>query len=166
MTSAARRRRGRLSTVALAGWLFADFLLVLVLVAMGDQADPLANRRPGDRPSPSPSPSVSPSPPPKPAGPRSVSKRRFEFRVSGTADAALVRQIRQATRARDGQEAAFVLTFGGTRTGTEYARRINRLLPRARPAMFSRNTATEDFLNLTAAPDTASLWVYYYTSPR
>ncbi|MGW2642907.1 hypothetical protein [Streptomyces sp. NPDC001348] len=155
------RRRGRLGTIALAGWLFADFLLVLALVAMGDQADPLANRHPQPRPT-----AVhSPTPSPTPTGPRSVSKRRFEFHVSGTDDSSLIRQIKKATKARTGQEAAFVLTFGGTRDGTEYARRINKLLHRAQPRMFGRNTATEDFLNLTAEADTARLWVYYYTSP-
>lgn len=159
-------RRGRLGPVALAGWLFADFLLVLALVAMGDQADPLGNRQATARPSPSPTATPSPKPSPTPTGPRSVVKVRFVFRVSGSEDASLLRQITKATASHGTRQAAFVLTFGGTQAGTEYARRINRLLPRARPHMFDQHTATEDFLNLTAAADTATVWVYFYTAPR
>jgi hypothetical protein len=154
------RPRRRLGPFALAGWLFADLLLVLALVMMGDHADPLAYKRPTSRPSASPTPS------PKPTGPRSVAKTRFTFHVSGSHDAALIRQIRRATSSRGTRQAAFVLTFGGTREGTVYAHRINKLLPRARPAMFDRDTATEDFLDLNAAADTAKVWVYFYTEPR
>lgn len=157
-------RRARLGPLALAGWLFADFLLVLALVAMGDQADPLADRRP--TPTPSPTHTATPKPTATPAGPRSVMKGRFEFRVSGTDNAALVRQIKNATAAHATQQAAFVLTFGGTQNGTAYARRVNGLLHTARPHMFDRNTATEDFLNLQAASNTAKVWVYFYTTPR
>lgn len=159
------RRRGRLGTTALAGWLFADFLLVLALVAMGDQADPLAEKRPTPHPTVS-SPNPKPKPKPTRSGPRSVAKTRYVFSVSGTDNASLQRQIAKATQRRTGQEAAFVLTFGGTRDGTAYARRINVLLHRARPAMFTQDTATEDFLQLDAKADTASLWVYFYTAPR
>ncbi|MFC4032823.1 hypothetical protein ACFO3J_15185 [Streptomyces polygonati] len=158
------RRRGRLGTTALAGWLFADFLLVLALVAMGDQADPLADRRPAPRPTPTHS--AKPRPKPTPTGPRSVSRTRYKFSVAGSDNASLERQIVTATRARAGQEAAFVLTFGGTQAGTAYARKVNVLLHRARPAMFNQDTATEDFLQLDAEADTASVWVYFYTAPR
>jgi hypothetical protein len=154
----------RLGPIALAGWLFADFLLVLALVAMGDQADPLAYQRPSPRPSPTHS--ATPKPTPTPTGPRSVMKGRFEFRVSGTDDASLVRQIKAATASHGTRQAAFVLTFGGTQNGTAYARRVNALLHTARPHMFDRNTATEDFLNLQAASNTAKVWVYFYTTPR
>ncbi|WUH92838.1 hypothetical protein OG900_23845 [Streptomyces sp. NBC_00433] len=152
--------------LALAGWLFADFLLVLALVAMGDQADPLAEQRPTPRPSPTHTAKPKPKPTTTPAGPRSVMKSRFEFRVSGTDDASLIRQIRNATASHGTQQAAFVLTFGGTQNGTAYARRVNALLQTARPRMFDRDTATEDFLNLQAASNTAKVWVYFYTTPR
>lgn len=166
---AARRRsgrRGRLGPIVLAGWLFADFLLVLALVAMGDQADPLADQRPTPRPSATHTAKPKPKPSPTPTGPRSVMKRRFEFHVSGTDKASLVRQIKKATASHSSQQAAFVLTFGGTQNGTAYAARVNGLLHTARPHMFDGSTATEDFLNLQAAANTAKVWVYFYTTTR
>lgn len=161
--STPRRSRRRYGPIVLAGWLFADFLLVLALVAMGDQPDPLSAQRPAPRPTtPTPTPTVTH----KPAGPRSVVRSRFEFQVRGTDTKSLIRQIREATEKNRSRAAAFVLTFGGTREGTAYAKRINKLLERARPSMFNHDTATEDFLKLDAPANTASLWVYFYTATR
>jgi hypothetical protein len=153
--------------MGLAGWLFADLLLVLALLALGGQADPLAAKA-AQKPHPSPSASSSPKPKPKPSptGPRSVVKARYTFKVSGTEASSVIGQIRQATAGHASEQAAFVLTFGGTQAGTAYARKVNGLLHRARPAMFNQDTATEDFLNLNSPANTAELWVYYYTSAR
>ncbi|WP_431679119.1 hypothetical protein [Kitasatospora sp. KL5] len=160
-----RPGRARADGLAMAGWLFADMLLVLALVAMGDQGDPVAAER-GARPSPSaptgPSPSASPSP--VSTGPRGVEHDPVTIRVSGD-DTAATAQIRAATEAHRGRRAAVVLTFGSNRDpglGQAYAHTVNGLLPQARPEMFAGAT-TRDFISLEDNPRHASLEIYFYT---
>ncbi|MGV9877818.1 hypothetical protein [Streptomyces sp. NPDC003006] len=155
----ARRRGRRLGVVVLAGWLFADLLLVLALVSMADRPDPQAD----DRRKPSPSRGGTPSP--TPTGPRSVDRNPEEFRVSGGDKGALVSQISKGTRKWPGRTAALVLTFGGGPNGTVYAHRVNALLGKGRPEMFTKKTATDDFHNLGKSPETAVVRVYFYTAP-
>ncbi|WP_255954738.1 hypothetical protein [Streptomyces odontomachi] len=157
------RRRGRLGPVALAGWLFADLLLVLAVVTLADRPDPLA-AKPRASASPSASPSPSPSPSKKPQGPRSLDRKRQSFEVKGNNDKSLVSQIRKATAKWDGKEAALVQTFGGGQGGTHYAHHVNSLLNKARSGMFPRKAATDDFLKLGRTPSTAEVWVYFYTT--
>ncbi|MFD3518874.1 hypothetical protein [Streptomyces sp. NPDC058653] len=159
------RRRGRLGVVMLAGWLFADLVLVLALVSMADRPDPLAARATG-RPTPSPSRSASPSPTPSPVGPRSVELKPQQIRVKGNDSEDIVAQINKGTKKWPGRTAALVLTFGGSQGGTEYAHRVNSLLSKARPEMFSKKTATDDFHALGEPADTATIRIYFYTRPR
>jgi hypothetical protein len=163
-------RRGRLAPAVLAGWLFADLLLMLALVSMSGQADPLADDEVGPSPSESTSPPDDPPPDPEPTptGPRSVERDRVEFGVEGGERASLVRQIARQTERWAGDEAAIVLTFGGdiSDTGTQYAQRVNSLLYEARPDMFPRDTTAEDFIDRSAPAQTAELWVYFYTAPE
>ncbi|MEU7580296.1 hypothetical protein AB0B50_22170 [Streptomyces sp. NPDC041068] len=154
-----RRRTGRLGAVMLAGWLFADLLLVLALVSMADRPDPQAD----DRPEPGPSKTGEPSK--KPTGPRSVDRNPQEFEVSGRKKGDLVRQIAKDTRKWSGREAALVLTFGGSSNGTVYAHRVNGLLDEARPEMFTKKTATDDYHSLGKPAETAVVRVYFYTAP-
>lgn len=166
-----RPRRGfRFSPLHLAGWLFADMLLVLALVSMGDRGDPLAAQAAAS-PSPSPSASAedepSPEPSPTPTGPRSVERKPVKLSVSAEAgDAAhMVRQLQESTARYEGRSAAFVLTFGQAHEpsdGQAYAREINKALRNARPEMFTDAT-TRDFWN-GGAPGTADLEIYFYTS--
>ncbi|WP_255308239.1 hypothetical protein [Streptomyces marincola] len=170
MTAARLRRRGRprrrMGLMALAGWLFADLLLVLALVSMSGQADPLAAGEP-DPEVPEPTePADPPAEPPEPEGPRGVERDPVQFEVRGTDPAWLVEQIAAATEAWEGREAAFVLTFGGSRGGTGYAGRVNSLLNEARPDMFSPDITREDFHDLGQPANSARLWVYFYTAPR
>jgi hypothetical protein len=160
-------RRGRLAPAVLAGWLFADLLLMLALVSMSGQADPMADDhlRPSQTPTTQP-PEPTPEPEPTPTGPRSVERDRVEFGVDGGDRASLIRQIARQTERWAGQEAAIVLTFGGDYSGTQYAGRVNSLLHEARPEMFPRGTTTESFHDLSAPAQTAELWVYFYTSPE
>ncbi|TXL85877.1 hypothetical protein EW053_29330 [Streptomyces sp. IB2014 016-6] len=148
----------------LAGWLFADLVLVLALVSMADRPDPLA-ARPAAGPS-SGSPSPSPSPTPSPVGPRSVELKPQQIRVKGGASKDIVAQINKGTKKWPGRTAALVLTFGGSQGGTEYAHRVNSLLSKARPEMFSKKTATDDFHDLGEPSNTAIIRIYFYTSPR
>lgn len=157
------RRRARLGPVALAGWLFADLLLVLAVVTLADRPDPLA-AKPRASASPSASPSPSPSRSKKPAGPRSLDRNRKTFQVKGNDDKALLSQIRKATAKWDGSEAALVQTFGGGQGGTRYAHHVNSLLNKARSGMFPRKVVTDDFLNLGKRPSTAEVWIYFYTT--
>lgn len=148
----------------LAGWLFADLLLVLALVSMADRPDPLLPRPepPGSSSAP---PDASPSPSPTPTGPQGVSRTPQQFRVRGNDTDGLLRQIRSGTDKWRGRTAALVLTFGGGQSGTSYAHRVNGLLGRARPEMFVGRTATDDFHDLSESPQSAVVRVYFYTQP-
>jgi hypothetical protein len=167
----AARRVGHMGVLALAGWLFADLLLVLALVAMGGQPDPLAAQAAHATPSASrgasPRPShTKPKPRPTPRGPRAVEKRSVRFTVHGADRGALVRQLQRATKGYRKRKAAIVLTFGGGAAGEEYAAKVNSLLTAARPGLFPRGTTTRDYLNLSGPSDTATLEVFFYTYPR
>lgn len=163
MSARPGRRSRRPGVVVLAGWLFADLLLVLALVSMADRPDPLAAARP--EPTTSASDSASPSPTPSPTGPEGVSRSPVKFTVHGTDKGGLERQLRSATARWKGRTAALVLTFGGGNGGTVYAHRVNSVLTEARPDMFGRRMATDDFLDLGARADTAMVRVYFYTRP-
>ncbi|MDT0443987.1 hypothetical protein [Streptomyces johnsoniae] len=160
-----RRPRRRIGLMALAGWLFADLLLVLALVSMSGQEDPLA------APEPTPTGPAEPTeeptePPEEPDIPRGVEQEPVMFDVEGRDTGWLREQIAAATEEWAGQEAAFVLTFGGTLNGTGYARLVNDQLHEARPDMFAEEITAEDFLQVNEPANTARLWVYFYTSPR
>ncbi|MFI0409325.1 hypothetical protein [Actinomadura sp. 3N508] len=152
-----RRGVGPLGIVSLAGWLFADLVLVLAVVTMADRPDPLAVTA---APSSSPSPTASPTP----TGPRSLVKKAVKFEVRGGDSGAIVDQLTERTETWSGREAALVMTFGGGSAGNSYARRVNSLLGKARPSMFTAQTATEDFHDLNRSANTATLTVYFYTS--
>ncbi|MER5304454.1 hypothetical protein ABT039_34000 [Streptomyces lasiicapitis] len=164
MSRPRRRGRGggRVAGVVLAGWLFADLLLVLALVSMADRPDPLAARDP--KPSKSADASSKPKKP-KPTGPRSVERKPEEFEVKGTDKGALADQIGRSTQKWRGRTAALVLTFGGGRDGTVYAHRVNSLLGKGRPEMFTKKTATDDFHDLSTDVSTALVRVYFFTEP-
>lgn len=153
----------RLSVAALAGWLFADMLLVLVVVSLGDQADPLAAApRPTASPSATPSPTPTPSPSATTAKPRNVDRKWFDFKVSGDDKAALAEQIRQQIAPRRDREAALVQTFGGGEGGTSYANLVNSVLQQADSHVFGPAIVTQDFLDLSASPSTATVRVFFF----
>lgn len=161
-----------MNTWHLAGWLFADMLLVLALVAMGDQGDPLtaeqaAKANPSASSSASPSARPSRSPSPRNTDPRAVERKPVKVNVNGDAadTSAMVKQLRAVTAKYAGHHAAFVLTFGSNHdpnVGKAYAHAINTLLPKARPEMF-QGTTTRDFIDLTGNPRHAALEIYFYT---
>ncbi|MFI7020224.1 hypothetical protein [Streptomyces sp. NPDC050164] len=149
----------------MAGWLFADMLLVLALVSMGDRGDPLAARSEAE---PSKSAVVTPSPEPSrtPTGPRSVARKPVKVRLTAAVgdSTRMVKQLRAATTRYQGREAAFVLTFGQAPEpgdGQAYARDVNKALRKARPDIFTGAT-TRDFWN-GGPSGSADLEIYFYT---
>ncbi|WP_165985620.1 hypothetical protein [Streptomyces sp. YIM 98790] len=161
-----RRRPGggrfRLGPFALAGWLFADLLLVLTLVALGGQPDPLAAKKPEETETEDPEPEE-PDAPEEPEGPRSVDRNPVEFSVRGSDNGDLRRQIAEATEEWPDREAAFVLTFGGDYGGNQYAAKVNGLLHAANPKMFAAELAGENYHDLSEPVNTAVVRVYFYT---
>ena len=160
-------RRGgrprRFGTVALAGWLFADLLLVLALVAMGGESDPnSAVSKPTSTPTRS-APVHTPGPSPSPSQLRTIDKKSVIINVQGADTASLLTQLRNATAPFSGREAALVLTFGGGNAGDTYAHLVNGLLHQARPTLFPATTATRDYLDLGSVPETAKLEIFFYT---
>ncbi|MFD9124464.1 hypothetical protein [Kitasatospora sp. NPDC059571] len=162
------QRRPAPTGLPLAGWLFADMLLVLALVAMGDQGDPLAaagTAGPAAGPSASATgQSPSPAPSPSSTGPRGVEHDPVVIQVSGDGDRA-ADQVRAETEPYRDRQAAVVLTFGSNRdpaAGQAYAHTVNAVLDRARPEMF-HDTTTRDFISLEDNPGHASLEIYFYT---
>ncbi|MFD5798169.1 hypothetical protein ACFWIO_32525 [Streptomyces diastatochromogenes] len=156
----------RFQPLHLAGWLFADLLLVLALVAMGDQGDPLAAQ--AHAPSASPSASASAGPgKPRHKGPRAVLRKPVKIAVDAAPGdkEAIVRGLREATERYEGRQAAFVLTFGrhtDPGAGGDYAHDVNALLVKARPEMF-RGATTRDFWKGGASTGHADLEIYFYT---
>jgi hypothetical protein len=161
-----RTARRRFQPLHLAGWLFADMLLVLALVAMGDQADPLAAE--AAKPSPSPSASGSAKPEkPEDKGPRAVVRKPVKVALDAAPgdEDAIVRGLREATEKYEGREAAFVLTFGrhtDPGSGGAYAHEVNSLLEKARSDMFAGAT-TRDFWKGGASSGHADIEIYFYT---
>ncbi|WP_246212993.1 hypothetical protein [Streptomyces abyssomicinicus] len=167
-SSKAARRGRRFNPLHLAGWLFADMLLVLALVSMGDRADPLAAET-AARPKPSASgqASASPSPSPTPTGPRSLELKPVKIRVVAAAGdrSAMVARLREATERHDGREAALILTFGeapDTGQGQAYADEINKALEKARPDMFGE-AVKRSFWQGSRSSGSAALEIYFYT---
>ncbi|WP_133916763.1 hypothetical protein [Streptomyces sp. NBC_00582] len=157
------RRSGRTPTPYLAGWLFADLLLVLVLVVLGsqpgtteqsDDAGPTPSTTASAATGRTPRPTASPPAPraSRPAGldpvTRSITVRAdAEAVIAGTAGAvaSVRRQVDRRIGPYRGRTAAFVMVFatvhtsgGGVDTARSdvYATAVARLLPRIAPEFF------------------------------
>jgi hypothetical protein len=134
------RRERRISPVALAGWIFADILIVLFIVGLGSAAAPHIPK---------------PRPRPKPHHKRIVGMHthpRVSFvrydpvALTGTGAAArgarrsVCRQVRRETRRIRHQRAALVLAFGGGHDVSPAiiaARAVSRQLRCANRALFT-----------------------------
>jgi hypothetical protein len=159
-------RAPRFNPLHLAGWLFADMLLVLALVAMGDQGDPLAAEA-GAPPKASGSAKPGPSKSARPQGPRAVTRTPVKVSIDAApGDTARIQaRLRAVTARYEGRQAAFVLTFGrhsDPGAGGDYAHEVNSLLEKARPQMFAGAT-TRDFWKGGASGGHADLEIYFYT---
>ncbi|MFB7937399.1 hypothetical protein [Streptomyces sp. NPDC056049] len=157
-------RAPRFNPLHLAGWLFADMLLVLALVAMGDRGDPLAaEARPGASASPKPGASK----PAKPKGPRAVVRTPVKVSIAAAPGdrTAMRNRLREVTAKYAGRQAAFVLTFGrhpDPGAGGTYASEVNSQLAKARPDMF-KGTTTRDFWKGGTSGGRADIEIYFYT---
>jgi hypothetical protein len=159
----------RASVTLLAGWLFADVLLLLTLVALGSESEPppsvvavAATRAPTPAPDPSPSqtltpalssaaptPAVSPVALPTPPAPPGVEQHPVIVRLAvppgGLSDSQISTAF--AEQLRTHRRAAFVLTFGTTQApgaGVQLATSVNGALLRAAPDLF-HGSAQRDF---------------------
>lgn len=165
--------------VALVGWLFADLMLVIMIVALGSQKDPeLAAKNPrkptATHTTPTTSTSTSkPSPSPTTStarvGPQSVDKAPVTFTIDdshGNPD--LNTQLRKQLAAYRGRHAGFVLTFGwgpDPQADTAYATSIDHLLTTIDPAMFPADTVLRPFVDLDHQDTgTAEIQIYFYTA--
>lgn len=159
-------RAPRFNVLHLAGWLFADMLLVLALVAMGDQGDPIAAKE-AEKGRDKPSASASPKPSKTPKGPRAVMRKPVKVSIkapSGDRDR-IVDKLRDVTAPYKGRQAAIVLTFGehaDPGPGQAYARQVNSALSKARPDMFG-GTTTRDFWQGGSSAGRAEIEIYFYT---
>lgn len=170
------RRRG-LSPEAIAGWLFADLLLVLFIVGLGSQVTKSVAE-----PRPSSSPSASKTQKPKKPGMRTKPviisvPVRADALLSGpgarqrAASRALDREVSQELKSprvanqTEGLKAAVVLAFGQTGSdvtkGQRLARQVLRELPDIDPDLF-KGAAGKDLWN-GSATNRVELWVYLYS---
>lgn len=170
------RRRG-LTPEAIAGWLFADLLLVLFIVGLGSQVTKSVAE-----PRPSPSASASKSERPKEPGMRTKPvvlsvPARADALLSGpgprrrAAVRALDREISKELRSprvaeqTEGLKAAVVLAFGQTGSdvskGQRLARQVLRELPNIDPLF--KDAADGKALWNGSATNRVELWIYLFS---
>jgi hypothetical protein len=169
--SAAEIPRGRLLSIeSIAGWVFADLLLVLFLVGLGS-AQPMAAV-----PDP-PKPVVHEKKKPTIVGmrtePRAVSITFNAARLlaSGAsrqaAERTVCQQVSRAVKGFRSDRAALVLIFGGApdvSAGQEIARRIAPQLSCGNANVFTRGTPTRAFWDGTVPQGTARLEIFLFTT--
>lgn len=155
------RQSRRAAVPYLAGWLFADLLLVIVLVVLGGETTPPHRAIPlPPTPSPTPTTHTSPSPGPTPEPKRRTRPGGLDpatrsitvhtdaaALVAGSqaARADLDRQVADRIEGFKGRTAAFVMVFGTVHgpggavdsgRSDAYATAVARLLPKTEPAFF------------------------------
>ncbi|TDD78008.1 hypothetical protein [Actinomadura rubrisoli] len=159
-------RATTLTSLAVAGWLFADVLLAFSIVVLGSEPAP-----PAARPSPSPSPSPTPSPTRLGLEHQPVT---LELRISPEGAAkqrdTAVGTLRQALHRVPklyGRRAGMVLTFAANNNtaadGEQLARSVNALLPQADPTLF-HSTTTRYFHSLSNPSGWVELDIYLFTA--
>jgi hypothetical protein len=161
-------RRGRLFTVeSIAGWIFADLLLVLFLVGLGSAK---AYTPPEPPPPPPPAPKQVPIVGMK-TDPVLVQVRVNGRRLGeGTALSkperdVVCREVRNKLARVRGERAALVLIFGGASdvtTGQNIARAVGRELNCADPKVFRGRVPTRAFWDGTLPLGSARLEVFLF----
>jgi hypothetical protein len=165
-----RQAEGGVTPVHLAGWLFADLLLGVVIVVLGAYA--LVDAKPGSAPSAAASSATT--------GPGTgsslpgVSQRPYVVDVPVDTAALLRRDAREEerlaaaltkrTEAIRSRHAGIVLTFGydpNIARGQRLAGTVNRVLESARPRVLE-GAATRDLANLSGR-DRVRIEIYLFT---
>ncbi|MEV6523114.1 hypothetical protein AB0M43_14280 [Longispora sp. NPDC051575] len=173
-----RSANGSRNSMMLAGWLFADLALALMVLLLGSATDLPVQALP----SPTASASRSPVPSATPFRPLGTEQKPFTFVVQSNGQALLNRDPAEAGRVRAaiqqhlaaatkaGRRVAFVLTFGTSEspgTGVSLARIGNDLLREAVPAAMT-GAAVRDFWQATgqegAAEGALSFELYFFVS--
>jgi hypothetical protein len=174
-----RLRREGSSPLLLAGWLFADLLLVLVVILLGTMAAPPPPPSAGAEPSASPSPSASASPSPEPSpspaetSPPGIERTPKIVEISVNTAALLAnsaaerqrlgREIIRRTQPYNGRQAGIVLIWGynpSLSIGVSMADRTRPVMKRWRPTMFS-GAATRQLGN-TGGANKVKLEIFYF----
>ena len=147
-----RTRSSRIGLDSMAGWLFADLLLVLFLVGLGTELTATADPVPPPMEEPAPKPEPEPESPP---GMR-LDAELVQFDVNadalladGTAEQKTERDrvsklIRRITDDLKDSRAAMVILWGQAREpqrGQDLARAVQPLLQVARPDVFGENAS-------------------------
>jgi len=175
-----RRKRESMNMAGMSGWLFADMLLVLAVVALGamlaspDSVAAYVKSVRGTTATAKPQVSPTPKPSPTKPHPLALNKTPQEFNLSFDTNALLAgdkatiadvdRQIRAGTLRYAGARAGFVLTFGGNPnpgTATEIARVINQRLMAVRPSLF-KGAVLNPFVSL-GRTNAANVQIFLYT---
>ncbi len=173
-------RRGRLFAVeSLAGWVFADMLLLLFVVGMAS-AIPQPPPEPSTVPTPEPTtePSSEPTLDPEIIGMRPQPE---DFSISfdaaallssastGPAAESVCSSLHDASRPLEGERAAFVLIFGGAAEptiGQEIARRVEEQLQCADDSLFPAETVVRPYWSGSIPYGQADLEVFTFTTKQ
>lgn len=160
-------RRGRLRTSeSVAGWIFADMLLVLFILGLGT-AIPVEPPEPVPVPKPEPKIIVGMKTEPV--------KLTFDVSAPGllAGDSRAVKRVREVVGKqtgglkKEGSRAALVLIFGGGATaslGQEVATKVYPHLNKASPQVFRRGTASRNFWDGSLAYGQVRLEVFVFTT--
>ncbi|WP_412541783.1 hypothetical protein R8Z50_04315 [Longispora sp. K20-0274] len=173
-----RTTNGARNSMMLAGWLFADLALALMVLLLGSATDMPAQALP----SPTASASRTPVASATPFRPLGTEQKPFTFVVQTNAQALLNRDVAELGRVRAaiqqhldaatraGRRVAFVLTFGTSESpgaGVSLARIGNDLLREATPAAMT-GAAVRDFWQATgqegAAEGALSFELYFFVT--
>lgn len=170
-----RVRREAPSQLFLAGWLFADLLLALVVVLLGSMAAAPqgAEAQPTSSPSASATPSPSPSPSPDASEPPGIEQRPETLEIavntgallagSEAEEARLGRRIRDLTQPFNGRRAGIVLLWGynpNLSIGVDMSEATKPIMRKWRRLMFA-DAATKQLGN-TSGSNRVKLEIYYY----
>lgn len=162
-------RRGRLFTVeSIAGWIFADLLLVLFLVGLGSAKAYTPPEPPKPEPKQAPIVGMKTNPTAiqvKVDGPRLGTGTQ----LSKPEQRAVCRAIRSRLKPVRGERAALVLIFGGAsdvQVGQNVARAIGRQLSCADDDVFAGRVPTRAFWDGTLPLGTARLEVFLFVTEK
>lgn len=162
-------RRGRLFTVeSIAGWIFADLLLVLFLVGLGSAKAYTMPDPP--KPEPKQAPIVGMKTDPTAIQTR-VNGRRLGSgaRLSNAEGRAVCHAVRSKLGPVRGERAALVLIFGGAsdvETGQNVARATGRQLSCADPKVFPGRVPTRAFWDGTLPLGSVRLEVFLFVTEK